>query len=163
MIVLPLTGGSRGEGVRATDTFEARAARTAHWYARLSGALIALRSHFDGDLDLLVIYLIFAAAAKPARRGHAVQSRGINALSIADISSIPRETVRRKLRRLAALGYLRLEDDGLWYCVEAEAVAGINFFLDRLRSTDDSALPVLERPEIKPARQRRDKRRAIAR
>lgn len=84
----------------------------------LSASLIDLRKMFFGDLDLLLIYLVFAMGDL-SRRADGGEPRGINALSVADITLIPRETTRRKLRELAAGDFLHCGCDGLWYLGEA--------------------------------------------
>lgn len=88
------------------------------WGGHLSATLIRVRSRFDGDLDQYLLYLIFllselsdSLSATPrtfARR------RGLNALSLSDITQIPRETARRKLLALADQGYLVRDEDGLF-------------------------------------------------
>ena len=54
--------------------------------------------------------------------------RGLNALSLADITQIPRETTRRKLLALVERGYLVREPDGLFTLGEAYDVD--QFFTD---------------------------------
>lgn len=87
----------------------------------LSATLIRVRGRFDGDLDQYLLYLIFllselsdsmAGAASGPRTF--VRRRGLNALSLSDITQIPRETARRKLLALADQGYLVRDDDGLF-------------------------------------------------
>lgn len=87
----------------------------------LSATLIRVRGRFDGDLDQYLLYLIFllselsdsmAGAANGPRTF--VRRRGLNALSLSDITQIPRETARRKLLALADQGYLVRDDDGLF-------------------------------------------------
>jgi hypothetical protein len=96
------------------------------WGGRLSAVLIKLRRAFHGDLDQFLIYLVFMltelarvqameeARAKGAKRV-ASRPRGLNALSIADITRIPRESVRRKLAALTASGHVARAEDGLYY------------------------------------------------
>jgi hypothetical protein len=92
------------------------------WGGHLSTTLIRIRSRFDGDLDQYLLYLVFllselsqtmAAGAGPPRT-FAPRKRGLNALSLSDITQIPRETTRRKLLALADRGYLVREEDGLF-------------------------------------------------
>ena len=94
------------------------------WGGHLSTVLIKLRRAFDGDLDQFLIYLVFMltelsrarameeALAKGAERVVS-RPRGLNALSVADITRIPRESVRRKLVALMASGHVTRGDDGL--------------------------------------------------
>lgn len=96
------------------------------WGGHLSSVLIKLRGAFDGDLDQFLIYLVFMlaelarvrameeAVAKGAERVIS-KPRGLNALSIADITRIPRESVRRKLVALTASGRILRGEDGLYY------------------------------------------------
>ena len=91
-----------------------------------SSVLINLRRRFDGDLDQFLIYTIFmltelsrerAAAEARATGAERVVSRpnGLNSLSLAEITQIPRETVRRKLQALIAAGRVTRGEDGLYY------------------------------------------------
>lgn len=79
------------------------------------------RGLYDGDLDLaLVAELVGTTAIEPGMRDAAFREkhttfnsvigvedqRAINATSIASASGIPRETVRRKLKRLLQLGII---------------------------------------------------------
>jgi hypothetical protein len=79
------------------------------------------RQQFEGDLDLAVIAEAVAAAALDARMREPTfleqyrsidkvvgveRQRGVNALSIAAATGIPRETARRKIKRLLELGVL---------------------------------------------------------
>lgn len=96
------------------------------WGGLLSSTLIRIRGRFQGDLDQYLIYLVFllteldqlVAAREAEARGlrpRPVSRRGLNALSIADITRIPRETARRKLHALNASGYLVRDLEGLFY------------------------------------------------
>lgn len=91
------------------------------WGGHLSATLIRVRSRFDGDLDQYLLYLVFLLAeiSEQLPRGPRPpqtfrRRRGLNALSMADITQIPRETTRRKLLALVERGYLVREDDGLF-------------------------------------------------
>jgi len=105
------------------------------WGGHLSATLIRVRSRFDGDLDQYLLYLIFRlpeisesmpAGPRPPRTFR--RRRGRNALSLADITQIPRETTRRKLLALVERGYLVREPDGLFTLGEAYDVD--QFFTD---------------------------------
>ena len=96
------------------------------WGGELSSILIRIRARFEGDLDQYLLYLIFllgelsqtVAAAEAEARGEPARPRerkGMNALSLSDITLIPRETARRKLQQLVADGYLRREGEGLYF------------------------------------------------
>lgn len=96
------------------------------WGGSLSSVLIKLRGRYDGDLDQFLLHLVFmlaelasannAAEAKAkGARTVIVRRRGINILSLADITRVPRETVRRKLALLAERGLVERGEDGLYY------------------------------------------------
>lgn len=96
------------------------------WGGHLSTALVRIRSKFDGDLDQCLLYLIFLLAelSEAMPRGPRPpqtfrRRRGLNALSLAEITQIPRETARRKLLALVERGYLAREGDGLFTLGEA--------------------------------------------
>jgi hypothetical protein len=99
----------------------------------MSQTLIRLRSRFDGDLDQYLIYMVFVLAElsrqlqERAGTGlvfyEAPRPTGLNALSVADITEIPRETVRRKLRLLVRSQHLKRDQNHLYYlsaCTSAE-------------------------------------------
>ena len=91
------------------------------WGGHLSATLIRVRGRFDGDLDQYLLYLVFMlselsdslSTTSSAPRTF-VRRRGLNALSLSDITQIPRETARRKLLALAKQGYLVRDGDGLF-------------------------------------------------
>ena len=96
--------------------------RLYRWGGRFSVALVAMRARFGGDLDQYLIYLIFMLAEqahqRAARSATAVppaRVAGLNALSVAEITRIPRETVRRKLRAMVDHGHILRGEDGLYY------------------------------------------------
>lgn len=88
------------------------------WGGHLSATLIRIRARFDGDLDQYVLYLTFLLAelaeTMNAEPGAARAARGLNALSVSEITGIPRESARRKLLLLAANGYLNRDEEGLF-------------------------------------------------
>ena len=98
------------------------------WGRLLSSTLIRLRSRFDGDFDQYLIYMVFVLSDMSRRASNSSSSQtdssnirrdvGLNTLSIADITEIPRETARRKLRLLVQAGYLKRGANQLYYLGE---------------------------------------------
>lgn len=95
------------------------------WGRLLSSTLIRLRSKFNGDFDQYLIYMVFVLTDLSRRAQNSTPSTrpqpftpkeiGLNTLSIADITEIPRETARRKLRLLVDSGYLCRRANQLYY------------------------------------------------
>ena len=84
-----------------------------------SELLVALRRHFGGDLDRMLVMAIIGSRHLARGGIHGMSydqftAKGkaehnpapINVQSIADYSGIPRETVRRKVRDLERLGWI---------------------------------------------------------
>lgn len=88
------------------------------WAGQFSAALVRLRSRFDGDLDQFLLYLVFILQEISANGAGGARRRGLNALSLSEITQIPRETARRKLLSLSVAGYLKRDDEGLYYLGE---------------------------------------------
>lgn len=86
--------------------------------------LIGLRQEFDGDLDKALIMAVIGDrhfANRVSLRAPTFASLGatpttdgpsVNALSIAQFTDIPRETVRRKVAMLVDLGWVNCDDRG---------------------------------------------------
>lgn len=81
------------------------------WGGELSAVLTEMRGRFGGDLDQYLIYLVFMLAEHDRNPG----GGGMNVFSVAEITGIPRETVRRKLAAMAARGEVRRSEDGLYH------------------------------------------------
>jgi len=112
-----LRGNADFEGVDEARSFY-------RWSCQFSAALVHLRRRFAGDLDLCLLYMVFvqgemarglAATEALAKGRNPPPPRGLNALSVAEICGVPRETARRKLHALTARGLLSQGDDGLLY------------------------------------------------
>jgi len=88
---------------------------------------------FSGDLQQVMVLAILGqvrlrAVREAATRGEApamrIQGDGTTASRISDVTSIPRQTVRRKLLALQKLGWVTQDDGGLWRIVaDADGVA----------------------------------------
>ena len=98
----------------------------------LLDCLISARSYFEGDLDLLIIYLLIGLRTlqDPRTAGLSLQevaagrvttlpSLFTNVRSISESTHIPYETVRRKVARLVELGWVRRDGDKLALTVRA--------------------------------------------
>jgi len=107
------------------------ARRLYKWGGQFSAVLTEMRGRFGGDLDQYLIYVVFMLAehGRPSNDGAA--ARGMNVFSVAEITGIPRETVRRKLAVMAARGEVRRADDGLYHPGPAASLDG--FFRDLAR------------------------------
>jgi len=85
--------------------------------------LIDLRRQFDGDLDAVLILATVSAGSEGAdwrttllsgRSGEPRINAATNTQSIAHVSGIPRESVRRKLSRLEKKGWVSRDSAGNW-------------------------------------------------
>ncbi|HEX8569393.1 MAG TPA: hypothetical protein VF699_05650 [Caulobacteraceae bacterium] len=98
----------------------------------LLDCLVSARSYFEGDLDLLIIYLLIglrtlqdprtlqlSLQAVAEGRVATLPSLFTNVRSIAASTGIPYETVRRKVARLVELGWVSRDDDKLALTVRA--------------------------------------------
>ena len=101
-----------------------------------SQLLITLRKCFGGDLDLMLVLAIIGSRTLPASRinglsysdfesgqRHDIPFRPINLQSIADCTGIPRETVRRKVSELQALGWIERRENGVLAVTEQASEA----------------------------------------
>jgi hypothetical protein len=100
--------------------------------ASLTEFLIDCRRQFGGDLDLLLVLCIIGDRTYPQRHARTdlnfevwrsgridgVPVEDVNAQSISDYCSIPRETVRRKLKTLLAKNWIRVDADGYYSATE---------------------------------------------
>ena len=94
--------------------------------------LVSARSYFEGDLDLLIIYLLIGLRTLQDRRTIDLSLEAVaegrvatlpslftNVRSISESTRIPYETVRRKVARLVELGWVRRDGDKLALTVQA--------------------------------------------
>lgn len=113
------------------------------WGGSFSAVLVRLRGRYEGDLDQFLIHLVFmltdlasANAVVEARARGAVtvirRRRGLNVLSLADITRIPRESVRRKLAAMVDRNLVVREPDGLYYPGPASDIDGFFYTLSPL-------------------------------
>jgi len=113
------------------------------WGGSFSAVLVRLRGRYDGDLDQFLIHLVFmltdlasANAVVEARARGAVtvirRRRGLNVLSLADITRIPRESGRRKQALMVDRSLVVREPDGLYYPGPASDIDGFFYALSPL-------------------------------
>jgi hypothetical protein len=113
----------------------AEARRIYRWCQNWTETLARLRQDFNGDLDQYLMFLVFkqgemarmlSALETTARNDlpYRGEIRGMNAMSVADICGIPRETVRRKLKRLVQRRVITMGPNGLYYLAASENLEG---------------------------------------
>jgi hypothetical protein len=135
----------RGLDVRRAPPVGADPRLVYRWCERWTSTLCVLRKSFDGDLDQYLLLFVFIQSemarslrglSAVARRDGFRESgpRGLNALSVAQICGVPRETTRRKLGLLVKKGYLAVHQDGLLYLTDlyrpADAVGDLGSLMD---------------------------------
>ena len=90
--------------------------------------LSSLRAAFDGDLDSVLILAVVGSAVLPrhkmpadmtyeqflAGKARRELTTPLNTHSIAQITGVPRETVRRKLERMRTKGWAVRDSHGHW-------------------------------------------------
>jgi hypothetical protein len=88
--------------------------------------LTQCRRYFNGDMDRLLVFCVISARNLPSKsmledgmvenlgpdHSHGVTIKPTNLQSIADCSGLPRETARRKLHDLTALGWIKRDERG---------------------------------------------------
>ncbi len=120
-------------GSDADRRIEALAERFAEEYPRFQYALVEFQvAHltevaraFGGDLQQSLILAVIGQVRLRARRraddtGEALpppEELAITASRLADVTGIPRETVRRKLTLLGERGWIAQRSDGAWHIV----------------------------------------------
>lgn len=92
-----------------------------HFVEFLAEHLTDCRKSLGGDLDdLMVLAMLGQRDAKSRQDGDARQAGAtehLSALRISDATGIPRESVRRKLNRLAARGWVAHDPERGWVLV----------------------------------------------
>ncbi len=86
--------------------------------------LIDLSQTFEGDLQQVLVLAIIGQVyvnqlLKPGNN-HGAATQSVSASRIADITRIPRQTVRRKLETLAKRGWIEQDDQRSWHIVVRE-------------------------------------------
>jgi hypothetical protein len=94
--------------------------------------LIAIRTHFGGDLDAYVVFLLIALRTAEDPRVSAIDPHAVrrgevgeypslltNVRSVAASTGIPYETARRKVARLVEQGWVERRDGALRLTVKA--------------------------------------------
>ncbi len=120
------------EGNNSLSLLEAK--RRYRWCQKWTEVLARLRQDFNGDLDQYLMFLVFKQdemAATLSALGnqagsaaaHDREPRGMNAMSVAEICGIPRETARRKLKLLVERKIIGIGPDGLYYLAPATSEA----------------------------------------
>ena len=128
-----MQGDSKRDGSDTERRTEALADRFLEEYPRYQYAFVEfLVAHltdiaraFDGDLQQPLILAVIGQVRLEARKraydaGAPMPSSeelSITASRLADVTGIPRETVRRKLSLLEARGWIAKRTDGAWYLV----------------------------------------------
>lgn len=100
------------------------------WPRHVEGMIVLLselREAFDGDLDSTLILAVVGAALLPKDElpfsfnySDLLEKRAVdfrkplNTFSISQVTGIPRESVRRKLAKMEAKGWIDRDDKGHW-------------------------------------------------
>lgn len=126
--VFDSTPQSNGAGARTASVHPIAVLRRLELYFSVRHMLRAMRQFselFEHDYDLVMIFLsvaeaglqaVFHLAAVNAEEIEfeaiydALETSGLTIMGIGESTSIPRETVRRKVRRLIDMGYLGIRD-----------------------------------------------------
>ncbi len=86
----------------------------------LTGHLLDVSREFRGDLQLPTILAIIGQVLIYSMQSGKAEEAAISASRIADVSGIPRQTVRRKLAELERLGWIEQTSDRSWrMCTDA--------------------------------------------
>ncbi len=91
-----------------------------YWVQFLSEHIADSSRQFGGDLQMMLILAVIGQCVLAQIRGGDFgvtgpeEPAGISATRLADITGIPRQTVRRKLMALAGKGWIVQKGDGSW-------------------------------------------------
>ena len=86
------------------------------WTSFLLEHLVSVRQRL-GDLDTALLLTVIGLSALQGARAGQVPDAPVNAHSLALVTGIPRETVRRKLAALGRRGWIEPSPDGGWRLV----------------------------------------------
>ena len=109
----PRAHGQRGGERGADRTVFRRAVRLDSF---LLEHLVSVRQRL-GDLDTALLLTVIGLSALQGARAGQVPDAPVNAHSLALVTGIPRETVRRKLAALGRRGWIEPSPDGGWRLV----------------------------------------------
>jgi DNA-binding transcriptional ArsR family regulator len=134
--------------VPVLDAFERNYARVQYHYVQfLTEHLADCARTFSGDLSKVLVLAVLGqryietqiSAQRDAASG---QSGAMSASRIADVTGLPRETVRRKLDALSDLGWVEQGPDRRW---QIAAVEGASTLRRDLKDLDSRGLQRLAR------------------
>lgn len=135
-----------------------------HWVQFTTEWLSECSRAFDGDLQMMVILSVVGQPHLEHRLGPERRTpngpvlRSINASRIADVTGIPRETVRRKLERMGQMGWIEQNPDATWSIRVVDGVAPVREVLAGLQEASmrklsrfvASFVPLTRRPAEPP-------------
>ena len=130
------------------DAFERNYARVQYHYVQfLTEHLADCARTFSGDLTKVLVLAVlgqrYIETQISAQRDKASgQSGAMSASRVADVTGLPRETVRRKLEALSDLGWVEQGPDRRW---QIAAVAGATTLRSDLKDLDARGLQRLAR------------------
>jgi hypothetical protein len=123
----PATGGARAAGrgreAEIAEVMDANYRAVQYAYVQfLTEHLTDCARSFEGDLGQMLVLAILGQSLLQAyaRKESDAAAGAMGASRIADVSGLPRETVRRKLAKLARRGWVRQIEGGAWVIVRAE-------------------------------------------
>ena len=130
------------------DAFERNYAQVQYHYVQfLTEHLADCARTFSGDLTKVLVLAVLGqrhieAQISAQKDKAAGQPSAMSALRIADVTGLPRETVRRKLEALSGLGWVEQGPDRRW---QIASVAGATSLRSDLKDLDARGLQRLAR------------------